>query len=225
MLVSRWWYIVATLCSPNVQLLRVSSRVVAVKAATAERRGPGELSYLQERQEVSRLKGKPSGLEDSCSLAWGHASLPGRRPAATGLHVHCPAAGVEVRWVGLSGKWPRRGGCPAGWAALCRRASGGPSAAEYGVCPNSFRHGDSQAVALWLWLTTLFKLSWVARGKTSGFFFREGSDRDSSQRVFLFFVQGGLFNLLEQKYLFCIKQQKQYSWFNKKMYEAIFRSD
>lgn len=87
---------------------------MAGKAVTAERRGPGELSYLQERQEVGRLKGKPSGLEDSCSWAWGRVSQPGRRPAATGLHVHCPAAGVEVRWVGLSGKWPRRGGRPAG---------------------------------------------------------------------------------------------------------------
>lgn len=36
-------------------------------------------------------------------------SLPGWWPAATRLHVHCPTAGVEVRWVGLSGKWPQRG--------------------------------------------------------------------------------------------------------------------
>ncbi len=34
---------------------------------------------------------------------------PGWWPAATRLHVHCPTAGVEVRWVGLSGKWPQRG--------------------------------------------------------------------------------------------------------------------
>ena len=36
-------------------------------------------------------------------------TLPGWWPAATRLHVHCPTAGVEVRWEGLSGKWPRRG--------------------------------------------------------------------------------------------------------------------
>lgn len=36
-----------------------------------------------------------------CLLGWW--------PAATRLHVHCPTAGVEVRWVGLSGKWPQRG--------------------------------------------------------------------------------------------------------------------
>lgn len=30
--------------------------------------------------------------------------LPSWWPAATRLHVHCPTAGVEVRWVGLSGK-------------------------------------------------------------------------------------------------------------------------
>lgn len=30
--------------------------------------------------------------------------LPSWWPAVTRLHVHCPTAGVEVRWVGLSGK-------------------------------------------------------------------------------------------------------------------------
>ena len=32
-----------------------------------------------------------------------------RWPAATRLHVHCPTAGEEVRWVGLSGKWAQWG--------------------------------------------------------------------------------------------------------------------
>lgn len=40
--------------------------------------------------------------------------------------------------------------------------------------------------------------------------------------LFLFQVASSFF---EQKYLFCIKQQKRYSRFNKEMYKAIFRSD
>lgn len=35
-------------------------------------------------------------------------------PAETRLHVHRPTAGMEVGWVGLSGKWSRQGSHAAG---------------------------------------------------------------------------------------------------------------
>lgn len=55
------------------------------------------------------LKGKLGTSQGSCSWVWVCVCLLGWWPAATRLHVHCPTAGVEVRWVGLSGKWPQRG--------------------------------------------------------------------------------------------------------------------
>lgn len=39
-----------------------------------------------------QLKGKVTGVEDS----WAWSVWVGWWPAATRLHVHCPAAGVEV---------------------------------------------------------------------------------------------------------------------------------
>lgn len=63
----------------------------------------------KKRQEVVWLKGKLGTSQGSCSWVWVCVCLLGWWPAATRLHVHCPTAGVEVSWVGLSGKWPQRG--------------------------------------------------------------------------------------------------------------------